>query len=1470
MAITCQLVDTARPVVQLDSPKLSAVRQLGAARDVGLVTELLGRRVPGLDVRSGYYDDARAAWWEQGTVHVNLNRADVSSPLHELSEVWGAVYEQQQPEAYARTLEMLRGTSAHEQVRRAYPELDERGQLREALHLEVQQAAAPLLGRQLAAQRQGQSADTRSALSGAVDRLWAFVEKFFYRMGAQLTPERLARLQDNGQLSVSELTQALARELVLGGGRGSDVLRGLNQHDLERLGSYARAQQITNAELRHEKLGVDSVGGLLEFLSGQETNAAGNNLTRQSQQIAEAFSKKPHFQYMVYNDEGRVTESGSWKWESDDRFARIEQVRRVLRDNQAAPDGAAMRLSTELFGGFAAAGSGPTDKSDAGDHERARLAYGAHGIFPEFVPGDKVVHYSAATMGQDYEAVYDTGNLIVHLGADGKPRGVAAITRQRLGEQARTPKLLGGLAYYQARAGDASAGTGFLGTAARKSRAGKSEGVDLSASPEQLQKLQALAAAMHLTQRGHTISRISVANLASLSAGEGSRNAVSRVLPTAELMALRSIARQPAVRQLLAASGAGGAHLLQLLDDEKLYAPERYASDYVGSLVTNFISSQAGVQERIQRWASEHEQQNNNASLNRLMQGVRARIVDLTAGHNPDATNADQSWQQNPELVQLTRAYVQLSEVSEALNPHQALGNLDKLSLDYNNNASPAMVFLVNRYKSMKLRINQAFAPRSLPRRKLIEALRAEKGTLANGRLLDREHELYANLMERRDAWQYDKAGKPSAVSVPTGHFKLPGTASFEALSPAEKAFISYELNQIKEQMSNWHRASHRDPETGELGSAEAAKKYYEAEWSRGQIPLTPASVSTRQLQGDYWGNLQGTVHELLGQNPYFDDPGGQRLSLSEYYQDQGGGTGAGAGVRGNEPWGGSGRMRLLGVRSTDEVHPDTGEALGFLVDEDWEKTQARFDQNLGRSQLAWAVEMLRHEFSHDAATDYKMATVLLRDQEQGSAFLRNFVAGEKMPLLSDATPEERAAAEANDARYQSGQYAWMKSEQNDNLRKAFRQLFLGDTQQGGGSAGLQAVYRAAAVMASVFRTAVYTGNIMRPIKQTISGFIGQLAPILAAQTEESKKVMDGRHLKDAVTIVFNPKNWDMLLQLGVQLDVVASNARQLAKEKMFLGDITQASEVLSVDKIVDRLGDEMLSLTTMVIHLKTSGAWDAYQWNEEKGVVEYSEAADRKARGDATIDAIKRNLVANGVLEPGEDLRGAYDLPLLRSLESSVSDVKGGYSPASSSELGSSVLGNQLLGQRRWFLRRVLNAIGVKRASVARQYYDADGRRTSLIEEGQFESLQTGFYRLWDVGFNPMKAGDAWKGLESHEKENIRRVVSNLLVTGGAMLAVAAIAGLSDDEEDKLNKKRSRQNGVLDTIIQEASIVDNMSFALDAAANPFIMMSFYKQGLTGVGNVLTGDFEGAARVAKSKTGLGKMLSFGQDAFGGK
>ena len=956
--------------------------------------------------------------------------------------------------------------------------------------------------------------------------------------------------------------------------------------------------------------------------------------------------------------------------------------------------------------------------------------------------------------------------------------------------------------------------------------------MSLTSSAEQLQKLQALALAMHLTQRGHQVSRVSVANVRSLEAGQQHQNAVSRVLPVAELAALKSIRQQPVVRQLLEASGVSGQKILAVLDDNSLYETGKYFDDYVGSLLTNYRGGDEFSRGRIQAAAGRYEQQQTDASLNELLSAVVARKNSLLAGYKgQDEKTTTRQLAALPEYVQLAHAEAQLRGVSEKLNPWKTLGDVERLYLDFANNTTPAMVYLVGRFKALKARVTQQFTPRARQRVQLIEALRAEKGT---SRLVDKEQGLYRNLVEEQSAWRELPPAVPGGptryeqVTVPTWRFKLPGTAEFDALTKAEQNFITFEIEQIKDQFTRWHRASNRDVNTGEPGSSQAAEAWYEQNWSHGEIPLSPAAASTQRLQGNWTDSYQATLDGLLGQNPYFDDIGGTRLSLQQYYQSQGADAQPGA-------FGGYARQHKLGVRRTGDVHPDTGQALGYLVDEDWEKTQARFDQDLGRGQAVWAAEMLRHEFSQDAASDYKTAQVLLEDERQSAGLLRHYVSGE-----GSQAP---------------GYYVWGAGNQAKNLDMAFRYLFHGDTNQGGATGKTARAYRVVGVAASVARTAIYAGNVFIPVKQTVSGVVGQLAPILASQSSESKKVMDPKYVQETAAFITNRDNWNFLLQLGVHLDVVSPQLRGLVHNPLFTGKGAVASDALSFEKTLNRIGDEMLTFATMMIHLKTSGAWDAYRWDKENQQFHYDEAADRQSRGDKIVDSVRHRQVADGILEPGQAMRGAYDVLLLKSLESSVSDVKGGYSPTSASELAGTVMGNQLLGYRRWYVRRALNAMGEKRVSAARGYVGENGEWHGTVEEGQWQSFQQGLAQLRAAKFNPTEVGKVWQNLEPQEQENLKRVAANAAVTLGATLAIMAVAGLWDDDEDKRNKKRSRQMGVLDTILQEASLFENVSFSLDAAANPLIMAAYFKQVSQLPVKLFLGDWDGAARIANSKIG---------------
>ncbi|GAC1602590.1 MAG: hypothetical protein NVS3B25_30950 [Hymenobacter sp.] len=1402
-------------MLDLNARSLTAARQHAAGRNLAAAVALLQARVPGLAVRVGALNDPRPAWWAGGTVYVNTapGRADTSSPLHELSEVWGAAYQTQEPAAYAAMLNLVRDSPAHQQARRAYPELDDENQLREALHLQVQEVAAASLD-----QRQD-----RVARFGAVGQLWNYVGDLLARLGARLQPRQLADLLEGGHLTNAELTQALAHTLLTGSGPAGGLAR-LTAGDLERLGGYARDQRL-NRTAGSRVPGIAHSGDLLTLISGQEPNQSGEDVHARAQAAADIYADEKGFRTLTY-DENRVVTKGWQDWTSPHREDRIRQATTFYRQNQALPDGEALAQAKDLFRRLAL----PRAETTITEEEELLAAQ----MFPHFdgAAGHQVVHYTAQEFGQHpnpavaalYDPAFNPGNLLVHLDAQGVPLGVQAITRLRLGEGAKRENLTLGL--YQDEK------QGFFGKQAARKLAGTVEKVTLSRTPEQLQKLQALLLGMHFNDRGHALLHLGVTNVRDLS--NHATNAASTLVPVAELLALQEIRRHPAVRAQLAASGKGGARLLSVLDNDQLYtgAGQGYVTDPIRGLLLNHQSASPAAYAAIGQAVGAYQQTKSEATTYALQQGIRTELIKLTAALS------EEERARNPWYVQLAQADRQLTEIEPRLHTIRALGDEEQQALDFYNHPNPAMKLLVAQARTLMGKFTQQWQTLQPARVARIRALRdahaaLPDGARTGGRLREHDQPLYARLQQTSPAWQASADGKTyTQVQVPNGRWILPGTEAFNKLMPAEQAFITEEIAATRQHLIDWHQARHLDVETGAPGSLTEAEAWYEQNWAQGQIPFSPASASTQRLQGNWTDGWQTSIHELLTQNPNFDNAEtGARENLGEYYQGQGGNQSV---------WGNEQKRQMLGIVRTSEEHPETGEPLNFIVQDNWQQLQARYDQDLGRGMTLFAAELLRQQHSQEAERVYAIATAVNQYQEAAAGVVRKYIPGVSGKLGTDVYDEKDA-----------------KSNADQVLRAMYRAIFLGDTAQGGGSAGVQRLMKAGAIMTAATRGLLMKGDVLRPIRNLLAQVLGNLAPILATQNAHGDAVLNPKLLKEAAGIALNPKNHNYLYQLAVHLGVSDPSTLSLARSREMNERPRMLSDLLDVDMQIDRSADETMAQTIMVLHMLTNKSWGAYSWDEAGKHFVYDEVQHRQLTSDAHVDAIRQNQVANQLLTPGERMHGGYDPLMLSALEASITGIRGNYSPLSNTLPGTQLYGKFLLPMRRWFSEKVKSATIDNHVSTTKGYRNLAGQWVGQRDEGQWQSL-TGFLgRLVNMGRDPMSFAEKWKGMDAADRQNIALFSTKLAGVMSLTLASALLHGLWDDDPDKdSEKKRAKQRGILDAVISEASVFANLQFLTDAAASPFLIATYGKQMATGVGQYLSGDIKGGNRTTSSKLGF--------------
>jgi hypothetical protein len=1132
------------------------------------------------------------------------------------------------------------------------------------------------------------------------------------------------------------------------------------------------------------------------------------------------FGDKPGFKYVTYDDAG-AEQRGEMNWVSANVDERLQQATEFYRNQRASPEGEALRVAKDLFYRLS------TGATTTAEEQELALK-----MFPQFdaEAGHQVLQYSAEAFGQLgnglFDAAFNTGNLVVHVDADGNPLGIQAVTKQTLGERKGSGNLLAGL-YYKAS-------DGFVKRTLGKLLAGATEKVRLSNSAEQLQKMQALLLAMHFNDKGVPVGHVGVTNLKDLS--RIGTNAASTVIPVAELAALKAVRQEASIRAQLQASGVGGQRLLAVLDNDALYTDgvRGYVTDPIQGLLNNHKAASPEAHELIRQSLGDYETAKDEASLGALLRAIRTERNRLG-----DTLSREEAGQ-NTWYVQLGLAEMQLLGIDPYLNPHKALGDLDKNFIDFNNNPNPAVKYLVAQRRAMLAKFTQRFVPKAQARTARIEALRkayeglpaSQRGKLTGGALRENDQPMYGRLQQKSEAWQVSEDGKTyTKVSIPNGRWVMPGSAAFAQLLPAEQRFIAEEVAESRQHLVDWHRASHRDLQTGELGEVSEAEAWYEKQWGEGQIPFSPAGASTQRLQGGNWlESYQTSFERLLSDNPNFDNADtGARENLGQYYQGQGGN---------GSVWGGEQKRQMLGIERTDDVHPDTGEPLKFIVKPNWKQVQARFDQDLGRSQALFAAEMLRHELSQDASRLWKVATAVLNHQEEAQGIVRKYI--------------ERTDTDPNSGQYQDKE---ARSTADKYLEAMYKYIFLGDSKQGGGSEGVQKLIKVGAVGTAVVRGVLMKGDVLRPIRNTVALLVGNLAPMLATFNDNGATILDPKLLKDAGTVVLNPKNRDMIYQLAVHLGVSDASELALTRSRELTGRGYTAEDVWNVDMEIDRAADEAIAHTLMVLHLMTNKSWAAYGWDEKTKQFTYDEKKDRAARGEKTVDAVRAMQVASGELEPGEKMHTGYDHLMKSALESAITSVRGNYSPLSNTQLGTNVLGSQLLPMRRWFLEKVKSGTIDNHTSTTKGDW-VDGKWVGQRDEGQWQSL-TGFLaHIHKSGYNPMTFAEQWKKMDATSRQNVALFSTKLAAVTALTLAAALLHGLWDDDNEKdAEKKRLKQRGIVDSVVQEASVMANLQFLTDAAASPFLVAAFFKQSATTVGNYLAGDIKAGNRGAVARVG---------------
>ena len=1382
----CSLKKTSRPALPLSGPGLRAVARDQGTHAVAHAIQTLRRLYPGL--RMGLIDssDPRHGWIDpSGRSVVNLRHAGLDTPFHEAGHLWEAVLENALPvNEYDAILQELAGTPYAERAIARYPDLNERDQLREAL--------VQLLGEQAA----DKFRDMGAMPPGSGDGLRALGRRVWARVREALIPLLGPPTGTEGPLTARTLSDVLAQ--------GVEALVSTpSPHLVPRL-----AAQLLRGTLDQRGATVPSlqhVGHLLERISGQDASVDGRHLdTEASSLLGKALKRqkekggKLYFEKDAQNGMGKARIYDIVGKTEDERKASIlkhlteigqqhrEQLTTDALDFFGRPEAERQKLLRGDFGNdLDIISQNEGRELDDEQREQRRLYYQEmQRLFPSFQQGDEIMLYTKAKAGDLYHPSVNAGGLLLHkkktkdpaTGADKVVLSLATLTDGPLGETTKHRSFLAGIY-------DSKGISGVFNNL--MVRFGHE--IKLSNTHENRQKLQVLLAGMHLRSLGYEVESLSVGKLDRM---QSRRNQVMRFFPTEHLQVIEKLALLPQVREHLQASGENGQHLLKLLDDEKLRAADQYCGDYLQFLSQHY--TEAGpAQDAIRSALGEYYTEKSASSLLSLDRAIRRRQRQLIR---------QSKFKDNPEFVMLGQAMVDLAGIKYHLNPWLVMDAATEKFTSFLRNDNPINQYFIKRWDDTWYNVSQRFMGMQDAHQKVTEDLHKEKGQqlglgAVGENLVERDQSKYYEGLFQRETveWLNPKTQELESREINSHKLILPTSPAFKNLLKSEQAYIRWALGAVKERVLAVEKVKRE--QNNESLKADEIEAWYQEKWGDGRIPVIQAGVWQSVLKGDVAYATEEHLRGLLEDNPRFHDQqqdGEDRLN--DYILTQ----------SDNKV-----RAKALGLE------PDDQDSKKWqLRSQDGEQVQNRIEGDMRRVMNVFMMQTLKHEMQQDLEVDTKVGIALIRNHEHITGLLRH----------------TGQVSVGNDGE--------TTSQTEQGFLKMARQLWLNRTNQGMGHGLEKGLHTLLAAAGSLASTTILLGNIMVPVQSFLSQTLGTLLPQVLASTTDGV-APTAKHTAEAIKAVANQANWPMLEAMAQQLHVVRHGEFDLLGMRSHTGE---PFRVFSGETFysLDRWGDTALRMTIMVAMLKQQGIYQAYGWDATKKTLTYDVAADKRARGEKTVEAIRYNLVREGVLEEGQPLDRAYDGLLRRNLEMVLVDVMGGYSPLGQTVLGATAGGKMVKRLATFMPARIERAFQGRHKEHNRVKYE-DGEVKNEESVGQAQSWVKMLTLMWGQSGNLLTRYRKVKGdpsaLSAADLRNLRTINANLALY--AMFAVAGYAVQSQMSDQEKRRKRTLALKLLDSMIAETFAFENFRMLLGKASSPVIELAMLKNLMDGVSNVI-------------------------------
>lgn len=339
---------------------------------------------------------------------------------------------------------------------------------------------------------------------------------------------------------------------------------------------------------------------------------------------------------------------------------------------------------------------------------------------------------------------------------------------------------------------------------------------------------------------------------------------------------------------------------------------------------------------------------------------------------------------------------------------------------------------------------------------------------------------------------------------------------------------------------------------------------------------------------------------------------------------------------------------------------------------------------------------------------------------------------------------------------------------------------------------------------------------------------------------------------------ITNPgKDFIKALELGKKLGVINSDLFDLMSNRWHTDESLALLDRRNIF-LLPRLGDNLIKavlLTAMMKHDKTWEAWDVKK--NSSGVIEliYDKNKDIEVRGEGIVNLIERNFIK----ETGyTELDTTHDGNMRRTYEKRVADILGGYPEGTVTALGTKVWGQSFTKFKKFMNIRIEKAIKgeVYNEQEGDYGYDEEGKAVWLNQ------LDTGIIRSFIKASSTLlsyvNGNTDFSALTPEDKSNIGRVASYMLWFG---VMTVAYGVLYDEEEDK-NEWSLK---VIESVINDMSLVGQMDTALSMVKSPFTSVFYTLQLFKGIGSYFLGDVESSNDQMVKQIGILRSM----DAFTG-